>query len=113
MDVVSNIYGAGMDNVQLKFLSGNRHHEELAEFQAASQSDSVDQHHQLVAAPLPSSSSTTVTIEEGPYKAKKRPKKVALSDSDENDMSFGGSDSDNEFKVPKATVKKKSKKLKQ
>jgi len=100
----------GMDNVQLKFLSANRHHEELAEFQAASQSESVDN---IVPSPQPSTSSKAAAVEEGPYKAKKRPKKVALSDSDENDLSFGGSDSDNEFKVPKATVKRKGKKLKQ
>jgi len=91
----------GMDNVQLTLLSHTRHHEQLAEFEAASQADPGAAPEQ-VEEPVVAANHAV----EGPYQAKKRNKK-SKNDSFDNEES----DSEEEqFKIPKPPVKKKGKK---
>ena len=90
-----------MDNVQLTLLSHTRHHEQLAEFEAASQADPGAAPEQ-VEEPVVAANHAV----EGPYQAKKRNKK-SKNDSFDNEES----DSEEEqFKIPKPPVKKKGKK---
>jgi len=93
----------GMDNVQLLLLSTARHHEQLAEFEAASQADPGAAQDQVVEfAPA-----AHQAAEEGPYKAKKRPNK-----NKNESLDLEGSDSEEDFKVPEPPAKKKGKKNK-
>jgi len=103
----------GMDNVELCLLTTTRHHQQLAEFQAASQADPAAAGPE-VAAGAATQQAAEHPVEEGPYKAKKkRPKKVAAKESEESDEAIAGSDSEEEFRVPKAPpAKKKGKKNK-
>jgi len=91
----------GMDNVQLTLLSHTRHHEQLAEFEAASQADPGAVQEQ-VEEPVVATNHAV----EGPYQAKKRSKK-----SKNDSFELEESDSEEEqFKIPKPPVKKKGKK---
>jgi len=94
----------GMDNVQLTLLSHTRHHEQLAEFEAASQADpgSVQER---VEEPVVSTNHAV----EGPYQAKKRNKK-SKNDSFDEDALEGSDSEEEQFKIPKRPVKKKGKK---
>merc|ERR1712034_111205 len=90
----------GMDNVQLCLLTTTRHHQQLAEFQAASQADPAAEPE--VDAGAATQQASEHPVEEGPYKAKKkRSKKAAAKESEESDDAIVGSDSEEEFRVPK------------
>merc|ERR1712176_1521755 len=72
----------GMDNVQLTLLSKTRHHEQLAEFEAASQADPAAVVEQINQSGIVEPGGA---IEEGPHKAKKRNKK---STKETNDIEY-------------------------
>ena len=99
-----------MDNVELCLLTSTRHHQQLAEFQAASQADTV------AAEPEVDAGAATQQATEHPVRRdiikqrKKRPNKVAAKDSEESDEAIAGSDSEEEFRVSKTPAKKKGKK---
>ena len=95
----------GMDNVQLSLLSNVRHHQQLAEFQAASQAETTE---------INGGGVNTVVVAEpelgpaGPIKAKKA-KKTATKEAEEPEEMFDESDKD-EFRKPHVPAKKKGKK---
>ena len=98
----------GMDNVELCLLTTTRHHEQLAEFEAASQADPAQQ---VVGPGDASQPATQHAAEEGPYKAKKRPKK-SKNESLELEDAIEDGESEEEFRVPNPPSKKKGKKNK-
>jgi len=96
----------GMDNVRLKLLSSMRHHEQLADFQAASQAESAE----MVAGVEIGGVDPDVVREEGPTRAKRpkkatKKKKKAEWESDDDD-----DESEEEFRKPKVPPKKGKKK---
>ena len=69
--VISIQPSPGMDNVELCLLTTTRHHQQLADFQAASQADPAAAGPEVDAGAA-TQQATVNTVEEGPYKAKKR-----------------------------------------
>jgi len=96
----------GMDNVQLSLLSNMRHHEQLAEFQAASQAETAEMNAEVVDNVLASSQPGPA----GPSKPKKA-KKTAPKEPEESEEMFDESDEE-EFRKPDIPAKKKGKKKK-
>jgi len=94
----------GMDNVQLTLLSRTRHHEQLAEFEAASQADPADVVEQINQQVDAEHGAT----EDGPHKAKKRSKKTT---EQTNDLEYAdeSESEDDQFKIPKPPIRKKGK----
>jgi len=95
----------GMDNVRLKLLSSMRHHEQLADFQAASQAESAE----MVAGVEIGGVDPDVVREEGPTRAK-RPKKAAKKKKNEAELESDDEESEEEFRKPKVPAKKGKKK---
>ena len=95
--------------MELCLLTTTRHHEQLAEFEAASQADPAQQ------AVGPGDAAQPVTqpaAEEGPYKAKKKRPKKSKNESLELEDAIEDGESEEEFRVPNPPYKKKGKKIK-